>query len=235
MKLSNRINHIIRMCNFIDTIIDVGCDHGYISINLIRENKCKKCYAVDINRLPLLNAEKNIKNNNLEFYIQCIQSNGFDFLDEVSENIGSVIAGMGGSTIANILQKNMSKIYKMDYILIQPNSYAKDIRKFLVNKKIHIEKEDVIFSEGVYYEYILIFPKLQGVLSKEYQNFLLEFGYDISTCVMDNIDGKYNEFILYKIRKYEKVLLEMKNSKLKNYDKYVSFKNKILMLRRCIR
>ena len=58
MKLSNRINHIIRMCNFIDTIIDVGCDHGYISINLIRESKCKKCYAVDINRLPLLNAER---------------------------------------------------------------------------------------------------------------------------------------------------------------------------------
>ena len=98
------------MCNSIDTIIDVGCDHGYISINLIRENKCKKCYAVDINRLPLLNAEKNIKNNNLELYIQCIQSNGFDFLDEVSENIGSVIAGMGGSTIANILQKNMEDI-----------------------------------------------------------------------------------------------------------------------------
>ena len=56
MKLSNRINHIIRMCNSIDTIIDVGCDHGYISINLIRENKCKKCYAVDINEGPLNNA-----------------------------------------------------------------------------------------------------------------------------------------------------------------------------------
>lgn len=235
MKLSNRLNHIIKMCDYSDIIIDVGCDHGYISINLIRENKCKKCYAVDINKLPLSNAERNIKANNLENCIKCVQSSGFNFLDEVNENISSVIAGMGGSTIASILQHDIDKVYKMNYILIQPNSYAKDIRKFLFNKKIHIEKEDVIFSEGVYYEYILIFPKLQGILSKEYQNFLLEFGYDIPICVIDNIDGKYNEFILYKIRKYEKVLLEMKNSKLKNYDKYVSFKNKILMLRRCIR
>ena len=170
MKLSKRIKHIIKMCEYADIIIDVGCDHGYVSINLVKENKCKKCYAVDINEKPLQNAINSIKNYKLESYIECIKSNGFDFLGDFS-NAASVIAGMGGSTVKNILEQNMEKVIKMEYILIQPNSYPKDIRKFLVNNKIHIAKEDIIFSEGLYYEYILIFPKQQGNLNEEYQNF----------------------------------------------------------------
>lgn len=234
MKLSERIKHIIRMCEYSDTIIDVGCDHGYISINLVKENKCKKCYAVDINELPLRNAEINIKNNNLESNIKCIKSNGFNFLKETS-NIAAVIAGMGGSTTKNILEQNIDKVKKMDYILIQPNSYPKDIRKFLVDKKINIVKENIIFSEGLYYEYILIFPKRQEILNEEYQNFLLDFGYEIPTCVLTNHNGMYNDFIYWKLKKYQKVLDEIENNKSENYEKYINFKNKIISLRKCIK
>lgn len=230
MKLSNRLNHIIKMCNYSDTIIDVGCDHGYISISLIQKNKCKKCYAVDINEEPLNNARLNIKIHGLENYIKCIKSNGFDFLDERG-NISAVIAGMGGVTIANILQQNKDKVNNMDYILIQPNSYPKDIRKFLNNNKIYIEIEDVVFSEGVYYEYILIFPKRQGVLTEEIQKFLLDFEYEIPTCIMNNVDGKYNDFILYKIRKYTLILKELEKMRVKNYEKWNTFNNRILKLR----
>ncbi len=62
MKLSNRIRHIINMCKYNETIIDVGCDHGYISIGLLNSNKCSRCYAVDINKDPINIAMNNIKN-----------------------------------------------------------------------------------------------------------------------------------------------------------------------------
>lgn len=230
MKLSDRINGIVEMCNYSNTIIDIGCDHAYISISLIKKNKCKRCIAVDINKLPLMNAMKNIADNDLTDYIQCIQSNGFDFLSHIEGGTSAVIAGMGGSNIADILKQNINKIAKMDYILIQPNAYARDIRKFLLNNNIHIEKEDVIFSEGVYYEYILIFPKSQEFLNEEYQKFLLNFDYDIPICVLKNINGKYNEYINYRIKKYERVLYEMKKSKSIRWEKYNLISNNIFIL-----
>lgn len=235
MKLDNRLNHIIEMCKYSDIIIDIGCDHGYISIGLIQKNKCRKCYAIDINDGPLKNAQLNINLCGLDNKIKCIKSNGFDFLNENVDidinNISSVIAGMGGVTIANILEQNSKKVNNMDYILIQPNSYPRDIRKFLNNNKIHIETEDIIFSKGVYYEYILIFPKRQGVLSEEVQKFLLEFEYEIPTCIMDNTDGRYNSFILHKIRKYTLILSELGKMRVKNYKKWNTFNNRVLKLK----
>lgn len=235
MLLNGRINKIIEMCEYSDIIIDVGCDHAYISINLVKNNKCKKCIAVDINDLPLMNAKKNILNSNLDKRIECIKSNGFDFMCGVEDGTSSVIAGMGGSNIANIISNSISKIIKMNYILIQPTAYAKDIRKFLFDNRIHIEKEDIIFSSGLYYEYILIFPKSQEFLNEEYQKFLLNFDYDMPICIFENVNGKYNEYIYYRINKYEKILFEMKKSMIIDSEKYKIIDRNIFLLKERIR
>ena len=218
------------MCPYSETIIDVGCDHGYISINLINEKKCKQCYAVDINAKPLNNAIKNIKEYGLENKIRCITSNGFDFLKETKKT-SAIIAGMGGATSVKILKENRTKANNMDYILIQPNSYAKDARRYVVEENIFIKEEDVIFCEGLYYEYILIFPKRQGFFDKHKQKFLLEFGYDIPSCIIENPSGKYNEYINWRITKYKKVLLELDNNGLTQSERYIDFDNKIKILK----
>lgn len=234
MKLSYRLKHIIEMCNYSETIIDVGCDHGYISINLINENKCKQCYAVDINVKPLNNAIENIKLYNMEDKIKCILSNGFDFLNEIKKT-SAIIAGMGGITSAKILEENRNKVSQMDYILIQPNSYAKDVRRYIVEEKLHIEKEDVIFCEGLYYEYILIFPKQQENFDKDKRKFLLKFGYDIPSCIIENFGGKYNNYINWRIEKYKKILLELSNNGLNKSEKYIYLCNKIKILKRWLK
>lgn len=231
MKLSNRIRHIISMCEYNDTIIDVGCDHGYISIGLVKFNKCLKCYATDINKEPINIAMNNIKKYNLDTKIKCILSDGFNCFDNL-ENTSAVIAGMGGSTIASIISKNITKIKYMNYILIQPNAYSKDIRKYLYDRHFYVEKEDVIYSKGIYYEYILIFPKQQENLNKEYINFLTYFDYDIPLCIFNNMGGKYNDFIKYKINKYRSILFHLGKNKLSNTIKYETFGRRIKILGR---
>lgn len=231
MKLSNRIRHIINMCKYNETIIDVGCDHGYISIGLLNSNKCSRCYAVDINKDPINIAMNNIKKYNLDTKIRCILSDGFNWFDNL-ENTSAVIAGMGGSTIASIINRNINKIKYMNYILIQPNAYSKDIRKYLYDKQFHVEKEDVIYSKGIYYEYILILPKQQENLDKEYINFLVCFDYDMPLCIFNNAEGKYNNFIKYKINKYKGVLFHLRKNKLSNTIKYETFSRRIEILGR---
>lgn len=217
MRLSNRINHIVNMCSYTNTIIDIGCDHGYISIELVNRGKCKKCYAVDINEKPLLSAIENISKYNLDNSIECILSNGFDYFDDLN-NISAVIAGMGGSTIVNILKNSSNKINNMNYILIQPNAYSRDIRRFVYSKNIYVKNEDVIYSDGIYYEYILISPKQQEFLTKQERKFLLDFDYEIPLCVLKNNNGIYDNFIQFKLNKYIEILRNIRNSNRETYN-----------------
>ena len=44
-----------------DRPADIGCDHGYVSIYLIKEKVCPSMIAMDINKGPLLRAKENIE------------------------------------------------------------------------------------------------------------------------------------------------------------------------------
>lgn len=35
------------------SIADIGCDHGYVAMELVRSNICRHVIAMDINRGPL--------------------------------------------------------------------------------------------------------------------------------------------------------------------------------------
>ena len=59
MELSKRLNWIIEKLNKVEVIMDVGTDHGYIPIYLVKNNIAKKVIASDINKEPLKKAKIN--------------------------------------------------------------------------------------------------------------------------------------------------------------------------------
>ena len=85
-----------------ETIADVGCDHGYLGIYLLKKNIAKFVIASDINAGPLssakANAEKYRVAGRMSFHL-CpgVESVPHDF-DVL------VCAGMGGNTMISILQ-----------------------------------------------------------------------------------------------------------------------------------
>ena len=46
------------------TLADIGCDHGYVCIELAKKNWCRKIIAMDVNKGPLAIAGKNISQAN---------------------------------------------------------------------------------------------------------------------------------------------------------------------------
>ena len=83
-------------------IADVGTDHAYLPIYLIKEKKATHAIACDLREGPLENAKKNIKKFGLEEKIETRLSNG---LENIKENEADevIIAGMGGILISEIL------------------------------------------------------------------------------------------------------------------------------------
>ncbi len=173
---SERLNKIVSLVDKNDTVLDVGCDHGYISILLKKNNLCKSVYASDISKNALQFAINNIKKNNLD--IKCIVSDGFKNINEYFDT--AIIAGMGASTIINILNYNN---LPNKLILCSNNDYEK-LRRYLNKINYKLEKEIVVKENNHYYiimEYHIGKEKLNDKVfkyginyDKEYLNYLIE-------------------------------------------------------------
>ena len=68
-RLSKRLRSLISFVSNEDSLVDVGCDHGYLSIYLKENNLCKSVICSDINNNALNSAISNIKRYNLK--IEC--------------------------------------------------------------------------------------------------------------------------------------------------------------------
>ena len=61
MELSKRLNAVAAMVTSGNVVCDVGCDHGYVSIFLIKTKKCPRVYALDVREGPLERAREHIE------------------------------------------------------------------------------------------------------------------------------------------------------------------------------
>lgn len=134
-------------------VCDVGCDHGYIPIYLVRSGISPGVIAVDCNEGPLRRAREHIKAFGLEEYIVTRLSDGVAALEkEEAETL--VIAGMGGRLIVRILTEGREKVRMMKELILQPQSDIAGVRQFLRNEGYAIAEEDMVYEDGKYYPVI---------------------------------------------------------------------------------
>ncbi|MGL4450756.1 MAG: tRNA (adenine(22)-N(1))-methyltransferase TrmK, partial [Sarcina sp.] len=60
MELSIRLKAIANQVDKCKSVADIGTDHGYIPIYLVKKGICENAIASDINKGPINKAKKNI-------------------------------------------------------------------------------------------------------------------------------------------------------------------------------
>lgn len=160
---SNRISELINCIKY-SSLVDVGCDHGYISIDAIKMGYAKTAIATDVNIGPLNKAKANIEEEGLDKKIKTILSNG---LRNLPENSGEtmIIAGMGGYLIKDILSDGNLSSFKQ--IILQPQSDISLVRKVIINLGFYIEYEKIIIDRNKYYFIMNCLVGSQNPYSKE--------------------------------------------------------------------
>lgn len=155
---SKRIKAIGSLVNKNSIVVDVGTDHAYLPIYLIKNQIAKKAYACDISKGALSQAEKNISKENLP--IKTILSDGIEKINFKYDTL--VITGMGFYTIKNIVEnRNLP-----DTIILQSNSDHFILRKYMMGLGYKIEKEITLQDKKIFYV-IIKYIKGEEKLSKK--------------------------------------------------------------------
>jgi possible S-adenosyl-L-methionine-dependent methyltransferase len=125
--LGARIQTMVDLYPVVDSIADIGCDHGYTAIALFEAGKAEKLFACDIGKEPLEIAKKNVRFKGLEDKISCRLGNGLEALEK-GECKHLLLSGMGGMLMIQILEK---RIEEFETILLSPQSDYEKVRRFL--------------------------------------------------------------------------------------------------------
>lgn len=166
MLLSDRMRAVVGLVQPCRSIADIGCDHGYISMEIVRSNICRHVIAMDINSGPLARAKNNIADYDMQEYIETRLSDGVSAL-KAGEAEGVVCAGMGGRLIISILEQDRELIGEMRQLVLQPQSEIEEVRGYLRERGFLIDKEDMVFEDGKYYPMMRALPGAFGKLERQ--------------------------------------------------------------------
>ncbi|MDU2444228.1 class I SAM-dependent methyltransferase [uncultured Clostridium sp.] len=201
MELSKRLKRIAEHVDKCESVADIGTDHGYIPIYLVKEGICKKAIASDINKGPIEKAKVNVAFEGVSNKVKCLLGPGLNPL-KVGEVNGVILAGMGGNLTRDILLADMDKVKKYDFIILQPAQNPEVLREFLYKNDYEIIDEDLIKDEGRFYELF----KVKYNENSEKLVFEDELEYEVSPLLRKKNHQLFKEFIEEKINRCETIL-----------------------------
>ncbi len=124
-------------------VADIGTDHGYLPIWLIKQGLAPVVLAADINPKPLAVAKKNAQRYGVEDKIILTLSNGLQNVPpELAQEI--VLAGMGGELIFRVLTAVPWVKTGGRRLVLQPMSRAPELRKGLLKLGFEVLEEKAL-------------------------------------------------------------------------------------------
>jgi tRNA (adenine22-N1)-methyltransferase len=223
MELSIRLKTIASMVDKCNCIADIGTDHGYIPIELIKNNICIKAIASDINKGPVKKANMNITFEDLQEKIDCRLGSGLSTV-KVGEVQGIIIAGMGGNLIRDIIEQGLNVFKKSDFAVLQPIQNPEVLREYIYKKGYDIVDEELCIDENKFYEIIKI--QYNNNKAKKIDSIF----YEIGKSLIDKKHPLTSEFIKSKIINYNKILNNIKEDTELAQKRKVDIKIKIQKL-----
>jgi tRNA (adenine22-N1)-methyltransferase len=155
MILSDRLKHISDLITDVESVVDVGTDHAYIPIYLVKNQSVSAAVASDINKGPVEKAKNNVKSYNLSDKISCRLGGGLTTVIP-KEVEAAIIAGMGGNLIRDIIEDSLEVFKKLKYAVLQPVQNPEVLREYIYKSGFTILDETIVKDDEKYYEVIKV-------------------------------------------------------------------------------
>ena len=156
IPLSDRL---LACCRFVhpgDRVADIGCDHGYLGIYLLKNNIASFVYASDINEGPLNAAVCNSEKFGVRDKMQFFLSDGVRNIPREFDTL--VCAGMGGDTMISILEAAQWLKDGKYRLILQCQSKRPELRRYLSENGWMIREEAVVRDGRFLYTVMEVIP-----------------------------------------------------------------------------
>lgn len=205
MILSKRLKEITNY--IIPEVItaDIGTDHAYIPLFLLKNNIVPYVIASDINEGPLAKARETVEKNNLE-NIELRLGAGLEPY-QTGEIAQAIIAGMGGDLIVRILETDKSKSQAIRHFILQPMGQIEVLREYLIKNGYTIKEESVVKEEGPNVHYYTVLSVEPGY---EEEKDDLVYRYGEPEKIKKNND--LLEYYDYQMKQLENQIIKMQHS-----------------------
>lgn len=229
MKLGERLAALASFVTVGSRIGDIGTDHAYLPIELVQKNIANFAVAGDIHKGPYQAAKENVEGVGLEGKISVRFGNGLGVLAP-SEVDTVVIAGMGGSTIVEILSSEPEVTSSLKRLILQPMIGASTVRRWLIGNGWTIIDETLVQEDGKLYEIVVVeqgeSPALEPIM------------YDIGLILWNNKPELLTLHIDQLIAQTKRVIVEMATSssarQSPKYDEYCQRLAQLEAKRQCL-
>ncbi|WP_323744598.1 tRNA (adenine(22)-N(1))-methyltransferase [Pseudomonas sp. UFMG81] len=148
-------------------LADIGSDHGYLPVALLRRGAIAAAVAGEVAVTPYESALRTVRDNGLEQQASVRLASGLAAI-EPGDGITCVsICGMGGETIREILQAGKQYLAGHERLVLQPNGGEQALRQWLMDNGYRIVCEEVLRENRFDYEIIVAEPCENVVYSAE--------------------------------------------------------------------
>lgn len=149
IPLSKRLQRCADYIGCANRVADIGCDHGYLGISLLKNGQVKSVIAADIRPMPLQAAKENAKRFGFDAQMEFFLSDGASAIPRDFDVM--VCAGMGADTMISIIE-NAPWLKSTSYrLVLQCQSKTAMLRKYLNENGFSIVRESAIKDDRFLY------------------------------------------------------------------------------------
>lgn len=197
MRLFSLDNRLSLCASFVRNgvkLADIGTDHAYLPVWLVKNGVIPSALACDINEGPLSFGQDTVNRYELTDCIQCRLSDGLNKVnaDEVDD---IVIAGMGGELIAKILSDCTWAKSENKHFILQPMTKCEVLIDYLHKNGFEILEQKACECDKKHYTVLLV--KYTGKSYDIDKSFLFVGKLDLS----DNSSKLYLSHVLSHLKK----------------------------------
>ena len=153
--LSQRLERVATHVPAGARLADIGSDHGYLPVALMRRGAISSAVAGEVALRPFRAAERTVRENDLEQHITVRHANGLAAIKPGDAITALTICGMGGETIRDILDSGKTHLSGEERLILQPNGGEQPLRQWLMDNGYSILHEELLRENRFYYEIIV--------------------------------------------------------------------------------